>query len=213
MRKGRVVAPFVVGVVNSAAAGVDTEQALRDAAEASGGPGADELRGAVSHGALGLQKLAENWDSPALASVVVAIRTGDFRSEIRPYLLAIAASEAAAPSARAQLAAQFVAAYLDAQSQGEGPHGSLETAKRYLRGPGFDGPDLEELMVATADWGTIKDGADSIAELGRRWDCYLLIALATSLRGSGPGPATRAYLVSGVEAVGRGQYPSPPATG
>ena len=204
---GRVVADFVAGLVNRAAAEAEgASPAAWHAAEAVRGPGAEELRAAVGRGggdlAERIDELAQRWGSPALASAAVAIRTGGV-GRVGGYLLERAGAEAGQPSSFQRAAAEFVVGYLDALATGAGPQMALENASRPLRGPGAD-----ELVEAANVYGiTLEDSAERLAEVAQQWESPVLASLATALRAGGPGPARRAYWLAGAQAVASGFQP------
>lgn len=205
---GRVVADFVAGMVNRAAAEAEgATSAAWHAAEAVRGPGAEELRAAVGRGggdlAERIDELAQRWGSPALASAAVAIRTGGV-GRVGAYLLERARVEAGQPSSFQRAAAEFVVGYLDALATGAVPQTALENASGPLRGPGAD-----ELVEAANFYGTtLEDSAERLGDLAQQWESPALASLATALREGGPGPARRAYLLAGAQAVAAGSQPA-----
>jgi len=215
---GRVAADFVAGMVNHAADGHGTEQAAMEAAEAVRGPGADEIRAmfgrrrdpARSNVGSGLEELAERWGSGVLATAAIAVRTGGMGRSMGPFLLKRAEQEAAMPSVRQVVAAQFVASFLDALAVDANQQMALEAAALPLRGPGAG--ELAEAVNSRPV--SLARSAQNLAELAQRWDSPLLDALVTTLQaGRLHGPATHGFLLAGVQAAWiphHGPVPPPP---
>ena len=101
----RTATDFVAAFVNLAAGQEGNASAVRGAAHAVQGPGAEDLRVLVDCSRWNgwasaierLSELATEWGTPVLESLAVALRTNELvREPMRNYLLACAQAEACA---------------------------------------------------------------------------------------------------------------------
>jgi len=197
---------FIAGMVNRSQHGVGSEGAASETAAVLRGPGAEELRQAVRGGDLAgsLEKLAEQWESAALASVAVAVRTGGVGKTLAPFLLYQAQREAAMPSAHHRTAADFVAVFLDQLALGSQRPDALEEAAKAVRGPGA----TELVEAATTEKRSAEATAASLATIAQEWGSPLLASLAAAYRAGGPSRTAHAYLLSGTQAIATAPWTS-----
>ena len=193
------VSDFIAGMVNRSQHGVGSEGAASETAAVLRGPGAEDIRQAVRSGDLAgsLEKLATQWESAALASVAVAVRTGGVGKTLAPFLLGQAQREAAVPSAHHRTVADFVAVFLDQLGLGSPRTDALQDAAKALRGPGAH----ELVEAAKTERRSADEIAAGLATIAEEWRSPLLASLATAYRAGGPGPTAHAYLLAGTQAV------------
>ena len=192
-----VIADFIAAMLSHTQGGCKRIEAAVEAARNLRGPGSYELRIATEGDRVieDLERLADRWGSPALASAAVAMRTGGLRATLGPYLLERAQREAALPSAYQRTVADFVIVFLDMLTIGAEQE-ALVQAAAVLSGPG-----AEDLVEATTVDTTVSGAADRMTVLSKEWASPLLASLATVYGAGGPGPAAQTYLLEGAKAV------------
>ena len=192
-----VIADFIAAMLSYTQGGCKRIEAAVEAARVLRGPGSDELRTATEGDRVieNLERLADRWGSPALASAAVVMHTGGLRAALGPYLLERAQREAALPSAYQRTVADFVVVFLDMLTVGAEQE-ALVQAAAVLSGPGAD-----DLVEATKADTTVRGVGERITVLAREWESPLLASLATVYGAGGPGPAAQTYLLEGAKAV------------
>ena len=192
-----VIADFIAAMLCYTQGGCQRNEAAVEAAKILRGPGSEELRVAAQgpRVAENLERLADRWGSPALASAAVIMHTGGLRATLGPYLLDQAQREAAMPSAYQRTVADFVIVFLDILTAGAEQDALVQAAAV------SSGPGAADLVEATRADSTVKAAADRMTVLAREWESPLLASLATVYGAGGPGPAAQTYLLEGAKAV------------